>query len=215
LAGSGKKTTRRPGGSTWRMWHKPHPVPGGAQRPARSIDWAADSANRRSTCGFGHARRVGLILLVFTSPATAKLVQPANMITRPCRHAVSPSSPPAWCWSSSRATSTCRSDRSSASSRELRDLDDRLVPRTSSAFPRNVPPPVGARVGTGIGIGRRGGSHPRLHHRLHGVPSVRRSLGGLLSIRGLIWYAVAGGPRYRPGPTFQLIAVVRLDPPGE
>ena len=88
---------------------------------------------------------------------------------------------------------------------DLRPADDRLVPGHLRAQPGH-PVPVGrSRSALGIGIGAAIGAFQGFIIAYIGVPSFIVTLGGLLAIRGVVWYLSQGAAVNGLDPTFLLI----------
>jgi len=191
------------------------PVSGQAQRPARRSIGGLIAQTEIDMRLFGMLVALAVILIVFHIWSGGKLIQPANMITMAVQA----------CGIAILATGMVLV----IVSRNIDLSVGSLVGLVSMSYailmtdwfphifgiPASGPLQWALALALGIGIGAGIGALQGFIIAYIGVPSFIVTLGGLLSIRGVIWYQSKGAAVTGLDPTFQLIGGGALGSAGE
>jgi D-xylose transport system permease protein len=181
------------------------PVSAQSQPPARSSIRGLIGQTEIDLRLFGMLGALALILLTFDILSEGKLVQPTNMVTM----AVQASGIAIIATGMVLVIVSRNIDLSVGSLVGLIAMSYSIL--MTDWFPRifgigaDVPFQWGLAIALGIGLGAAVGALQGFIIAYIGVPSFIVTLGGLLSIRGLVWYQANGAAVTGLDPTFQLI----------
>lgn len=191
------------------------PVSGQAQQPNRPSIRGLVSQTEIDVRLFGMLVALGVILLTFNALSGGKLIQPTNMFTM----AVQASGIAIIATGMVLVIVTRNIDLSVGSLVGLISMSYAIL--MTDWFPNifhigpDVPFQWALALVLGIGLGAAVGALQGFIIAYIGVPSFIVTLGGLLSIRGVIWYQSQGAAVTGLDPTFQLIGGGALGSVGE